>query len=96
MRTPRSTAIAGLMGMALCVGLAPAPASAARSCITNLAGDVCLAQCIGTLQQECGSDVECHQGVAAALQALASASDESEACAAALAVAVAACDCPRN
>src|SRR5262245_41705470 len=63
--------------------LAPTVASAARSCITNVAGDTCLAHCIGDLQQGCGNDPACHQEVAAALQMLASTPAGTPLCAAA-------------
>jgi hypothetical protein len=49
--------------------LAPTLASA-RSCITTVAGDTCLAQCIGELQQACESDPVCHQEVAATIRPL--------------------------
>jgi hypothetical protein len=73
--------------------LAPTLASA-RSCITNVAGDTCLAQCIGELQQACESDPACHQEVAAALQILASTPAGTPICDAAVANAMAVCGCP--
>jgi hypothetical protein len=95
MRATPSRVVVGLLGLLLSAGplLATTAEAATRSCIVNLAGNVCLAQCIGDLQQGCGSDPACHQGVAAALQALASVPDETEACAAAISAALAACDC---
>lgn len=73
--------------------LAPTLASA-RSCITTVAGDTCLAQCIGDLQQVCGSDAACHQAVAAALQILASTPAGTPVCDAAVANARDVCGCP--
>ncbi len=76
--------------------LAHAAAADARSCITTVAGDTCLAQCIGTLTTDmCGPDnASCHQTVAAALQMLASTPAGTPVCAAAVANARAVCGCP--
>src|SRR4030095_5607063 len=63
---------------------APALANAERSCISTVAGDTCLAQCIGNLQLDCGSHPACHQAVAAAIQMLASAPVGTDMCEAAV------------
>lgn len=68
--------------------------ASARSCTSTVAGDTCLAQCIGDLQQNCGGDPACHQAVAAALQLLASTDAGTPLCAAAVANARAVCGCP--
>jgi hypothetical protein len=90
MNLQRTLVAASLLALML---FAPALASA-RSCITIVAGDTCLAQCIGDLQQACGSDPVCHQQVAAALQNLASSSAGTAICDAAVADARAVCGCP--
>jgi len=90
MRVQRRIAAAGMLTVML---LAPTLASAA-SCITTVAGDTCLARCIGNLQQNCGSDSACHQNVAAALQVLASTPAGTPMCAAAVENARATCGCP--
>jgi hypothetical protein len=79
--------------LALMLG-APALANAERSCISTVAGDTCLAQCIGNLQLDCGSDPACHQAVAAAIQMLASTPAGTDMCDAAVANARAVCECP--
>jgi hypothetical protein len=98
MHAQRRIVTAGLLALVLFV---PNLARAA-SCITTVAGDTCLAQCIGNLvpnaQQMCGSDPACHQAVsaaiAAAFQALTSAPAGTPLCAAAVANAKATCGCP--
>jgi hypothetical protein len=94
MRAPRTIATAGLLAFTFCAGqlLAPSGASA-KACITELVGNVCLAQCIGNLQQDCGSDLACHQAVAAGLQALGNTPAGSEDCEDAISAALMACDC---
>jgi hypothetical protein len=89
MHARRTLAAACLLGLML---LAPTLASA-RSCITTVAGDTCLAQCIGDLQQACGSDPACHQAVAAAIQILASTSAGTAICDAAVENAMTVCGC---
>ncbi len=93
MSASRTRAVGAFLGLLLSASLVIPAGAAARSCITNLVGNVCLAQCIGTLQQSCGSDVACHQTIVDALQALASTPDETPACDAAVSAALAACDC---
>ena len=56
MNLQRTLVAACLLALML---FAPTLASA-RSCITIVAGDTCLAQCIGDLQQACGSDPVCY------------------------------------
>ena len=87
MHLQRTLVAACLLALML---FAPTLASA-RSCITTVAGDTCLAQCIGDLQQVCGS---CHQAVAAAIQILASTSAGTDICDAAVENAKAVCGCP--
>ena len=90
MHVQRTLVAACLLALML---FAPTLASA-RSCITTVAGDTCLAQCIGDLQQVCGSDPACHQAVAAAIQILASTSAGTDMCDAAVENAKAVCGCP--
>jgi hypothetical protein len=75
------------------IQFAPTVASAARSCITTVAGDTCLATCIGNLQEVCGSDAACHQEIAAALQILASTKADTLICEGAVENAKAVCGC---
>jgi hypothetical protein len=91
MRAPRTIAAAGLLALLLCASAQPA--QAARSCITTIAGDTCLAQCIGQIELICGSDPECHQVLAQDLQFLATARAGTLDCAFAVAAAQAACGC---
>ena len=82
MRPRREIVRAGLFTVALCAALLLRGSLASgASCITTVAGDVCLAQCIGSQQQACGSDPVCHQGIAAALRMLAGASADTAECA---------------
>ena len=90
MYVQRTLAAACLLALTLFV---PALASA-RSCITTVAGDTCLAQCIGDLQLDCGPDPACHQAVAAAIQILASTSAGTPMCDAAVENARTVCGCP--
>jgi hypothetical protein len=70
-----------------------ATSASARSCITTVAGDTCLATCIGDLEEVCGSDPVCHQDIAAALEVLASTPAGTPLCEAAVENALAVCDC---
>jgi hypothetical protein len=82
MRAHREIVRAGLFTLALCAALLlRASLASGASCITTVAGDVCLAQCIGSQQQACGSDPVCHQGIAAVLQMLARARADTAGCA---------------
>ena len=98
MHAQRRMVTVGLLALMLFV---PNLASAV-SCITTVAGNTCLSQCIGNLvpnaQQACGSDPACHQAftalLTAALQALASSPAGTPMCAGAVALAKAVCGCP--
>jgi hypothetical protein len=91
MRAQRTIVTAGLLALML---LGPTVASA-HTCITTVAGDTCLAACIGTLQLACGSDPACHQSIAADLRLLASTpAEETEACSTLVAAMKQTCGCP--
>jgi hypothetical protein len=96
MRAQRTIVTAGLLALMLLPAqlLRPTVASA-HTCITTVAGDTCLAACIGTLQLGCGSDPACHQAIAADLKLLASTpAEETDVCAALVAAARQTCGCP--
>jgi hypothetical protein len=97
MRT-RTIVTTGLLTLMLCAGLLLRPslaqtAATGPSCITTIAGNTCLAQCIGSLQQSCGADAGCHQTVAAAVSMLAETPAGTAMCAAEVANAKAVCGC---
>jgi hypothetical protein len=95
MRARRTLITAGILTFMLCNAALMHPRVAnAASCITVVAGDTCLAQCIGALQLGCGDDPACHQSVAAALQVLASTRAGTPECDAAVANARDVCECP--
>jgi hypothetical protein len=100
MSVRRTIVTAGLLAIMLCGALLISPdvATAARSdsasCISTVAGDTCLAHCIGNLQRDCEPSPACHQEVAAAIQALASTPAGSPMCAELVAAAKDTCGCP--
>ena len=91
---------AGLLTIMLCVSQlispdrATAAPNASASCITTVAGDTCLAHCIGNLQRDCEPSPACHQEIAAALQALASTPAGTPLCSELVAAAKDTCQCP--
>jgi len=94
-RAHRTIVTAGL-ALVVCIAplLRPSLANAsAKACITTLAGDTCLAQCIGDLQRTCGSDPACHQSIAAAIQFLATTRANTDDCADAVANVRQVCGC---
>src|SRR3989442_13641668 len=85
-------AVLFILALLLVSVLGPGVASGA-SCISTLAGDVCVAQCIGTQQQACGSDRACHRDVAAFLRRVARAEADSADCTDLLATIQQVCEC---
>ena len=82
MRLRRPMATGGPLLLACCTIMLLQPTVATgASCITTVAGDVCLAKCIGAQEQACGSDVACHKGISAVLQMLGRTHADTEDCA---------------
>jgi hypothetical protein len=97
MRLRRKIVTASVLTAALSAVPLLLPTSASgQSCITTVAGDVCLAQCIGAQQLACGSDPACHQSIAAVLKMLANARAGSADCSTVVAMVRQACDCPAS
>jgi hypothetical protein len=95
MRARRTTLVmAGLLAFVLYAGalLRPGTASAA-SCVTTVAGDVCIAQCIGEQQRLCGHDHTCHKDIADVIQSVAKARAGTTQCADLVAMVRQVCGC---
>ena len=95
MRAHRLALMGGLL-LAVCTFplLRPTAAGArGPTCITTVAGDTCLATCIGTQQRACGSDSACHRGIAAVLQSIARTPADSSDCADLVAMIEQVCGC---
>ena len=93
MRARRLMITAGFFVAALSAPFVRAHAAGGAPCISTAAGEVCLAQCIGTQQQACGSDAACHRAVSGVIQSLARAKAGTAECDDLVAMVEGACGC---